>query len=67
MYYYMNKNSQSNGDYEVHTAECAHLPKPENQLYLGNFDNCRDALAKARKYEWEADGCAYCCKPCHTS
>lgn len=67
MRYCMNKNSQSNGDHEVHTENCDKLPKPENQLDLGNFDNCQDAVREAKKYDSEADGCFYCCRPCHTS
>lgn len=25
--YYVNKNSQNNGDHEVHKSECAYMPK----------------------------------------
>ena len=48
-YYYVNKNAQSNGDHEVHKSGCSWLPKEENRIYLGNFDNCKDAVKKAEK------------------
>jgi hypothetical protein len=31
--YYVNKNAQDNGDHEVHTSTCSHLPLPANRLY----------------------------------
>ncbi len=66
--YYVNKNAQSNGDHEVHTEECSFLPDSQNGKYLGTFSNCHDAVREAKKhYPETADGCYYCCKPCHTS
>lgn len=37
--YIINKNSQSNGDHEVHnkTKGCSYLPALENQIVIGNF------------------------------
>jgi hypothetical protein len=67
MRYLVNKNSQSNGDHEVHKDICNHLPNQENQKYLGNFSNCYDAVRKAKEYDTKADGCYWCCKACHTS
>ena len=66
--YYVNKNAQPNGDHEVHVEDCSHFPYPQNKLYLGNFNNCHNAVEEAKKhYPTTADGCYYCCKPCHTS
>lgn len=66
--YCMNKNSQSNGDHEVHdTAKCTRLPKPENRRDLGWHADCRSAVKQAKTYDPKADGCAYCCPECHTS
>lgn len=66
--YYVNRNSQSSGDHEVHRSDCVWLPNHENRIYLGEFSNCRDAVAKAKRdYFNKADGCAYCCKEAHTS
>lgn len=66
MDYYVNKNSQSNGDHEVHTSNCFRLPNVENRMYLGIFYNCNDAVNVARKYYPTANGCYYCSLVCHT-
>lgn len=65
--YYVNKNAQSNGDHEVHKAGCSWLPKVENRIYLGNFNNCKEAVRKAKEYYSKVNGCYYCSKECHTS
>ncbi|QHI39030.1 hypothetical protein IMCC3317_44300 [Kordia antarctica] len=65
--YYVNKNSQSNGDHEVHTSGCSWLPKEENRIYLGNFDNCKDAVKKAKGHYDKTNGCYYCANDCHTT
>jgi hypothetical protein len=65
--YYMNKNSQSNGDNEVHKQGCSWMPKPENRLYLGDFTSCHGAVAKAKTIDSDADGCKHCSPACHTS
>lgn len=64
--YYINKNAQANGDHEVHTSSCNYLPAPENRIYLGTFANCRGAVAAAKKFYSQVDGCYYCCNECHT-
>ena len=63
--YYVNKNAQSNGDHEVHTASCPYLPKPENRLPLGEHASCYTAVAKAKTIYPNADGCYYCSNACH--
>lgn len=68
--YVVNKEAQSqSGDHEVHdlasTKGC--LPSPENQLFLGNFMTCAEAIREARKYFSDVDGCAHCAAACHTS
>lgn len=65
--YYVNKNAQSNGDHEVHTTGCSHMPNPENRLYLGEFTSCAPAVRKAKDTYAKSNGCYYCSKPCHTS
>ena len=65
-FYYVNKNAQPNGDYEVHTLNCSYLPSFENRLFLGMFSNCSEAVQAAKKTYPQADGCYYCCKACHT-
>ena len=65
--YYVNKNAQANGDHEVHKSDCSFLPKEENRIYLGVFDNCKDAVRGAKKYYSQVNGCYYCSNECHTS
>lgn len=65
--YYVNINSQPNGDHEVHTEWCSRLPLPHNRQYLGDLSSCEPAVKLARKVYPTADGCFYCCRPCHKS
>jgi len=64
-YYYVNKKAQDNGDHEVHTTGCSWLPAEHNRTYLGNFSSCGPAKAAAKSIYSTADGCYYCCRPCH--
>lgn len=64
--YYVNKEAQHNGDHEVHTSECSHLPSETNRLYLGSFSTCHEAVLEARKHYTQVNGCYYCSRPCHT-
>lgn len=68
--YVVNKNSQSNGDYEVHdessTLGC--LPDPANRVELGYFSSCTGAVLAANRRGYRpANGCYYCARDCHTS
>lgn len=68
-HYYLNNNQQANGDYEVHVEGCIYMPSIFNREALGVFDNCKDAVARAKflfPYR-KINGCFYCCRPCHTS
>lgn len=67
-HYYVNKNAQANGDYEVHSEECAWIPSVSNRDYLGYFNDCASAVeqAKAKGY-LKANGCYWCSNKCHTS
>lgn len=64
--YYVNRNSQSNGDHEVHTTGCSFLPNPENRIDLGDHINCASAVKKAKEYYNQVNGCYYCSNSCHT-
>ena len=66
--YYVNDNAQANGDHEVHKEGCEWLEKVASKTYLGEFDSCHGAVAKAKRDCYaSSDGCAYCCPACHTS
>ena len=67
MRYYVNQNAQDNGDHEVHEEGCSWMPEIENREYLGDFSSCSPAVAEAKRRGYStANGCYYCCKPCHT-
>lgn len=66
MRYYVNKNAQSNGDHEVHTATCTRLPAASNRIDLGDYYGCSGAVQKARQYYPQVNGCYYCANACHT-
>ena len=65
-FYYVNKNSQPNGDHEVHKTGCNFFPHKDNAGYLGKFSNCHDAVSEAKRRGYKANGCYYCSKECHT-
>ncbi len=65
--YYVSKNAQSNGDHEVHKSDCSFLPETENRIYLGDFVWCSPAVAEARTYFRQVNGCFYCANACHTT
>jgi hypothetical protein len=62
--YYVNQNAQPTGEHEVHVFGCTYFPS--NRTYLGEFDSCGPAVAQARLYYGNVDGCYWCCRPCHT-
>jgi hypothetical protein len=66
MRYYVNKRAQSNGDHEVHTANCRYLPSEADRMYLGDYTSCKPAVAEAKKTYSTADGCKTCSPDCHT-
>lgn len=67
--YCVNKQAQPNGDHEVHDVSTSRgcLPDPSNRVDLGFRDGCRPAVAKAKQYYSQSNGCAYCAPSCHTS
>lgn len=64
--YYINKNAQSNGEHEVHTASCSCLESIENKEDLGAFFSCQSAVQEAERRGYQANGCQTCCPSCHT-
>ncbi|RZM19103.1 MAG: hypothetical protein EOO88_38960 [Pedobacter sp.] len=64
--YYVNDTAQSNGDHEVHENTCIYFQSILKKTYLGSFTNCQEAVDKAGKLHKQVNGCAKCCKFCHT-
>ena len=68
--YYLNTNRQTNGDYEVHESGCTRMPNESNREYLGNFSDCKGAVAAAKQrhpYWHRINGCYWCARTCHTT
>ncbi len=67
LFYFFNNNADKHGRHEVHTDACKFLPDISNRTYIGLEDNCKDAIAKAKRINPKKsfDGCYYCCRPCH--
>jgi hypothetical protein len=66
MQYFVNTQSQSNGDHEVHVQYCVWMPNSSNAKPLGMFENCYEAVREAAKTFRQVNGCIHCCRPCHT-
>lgn len=64
-HYYVNDNTQPNGDHEVHKDGCSWLNLAHSKSYLGSFDRCEQAVAARTKYR-QCNGCATCSPECHT-
>lgn len=68
--YYLNKDQQPSGDFEVHTQSCAHGALPVNQIPLGAFNGCSGAVAEAKRrfpdHASQINGCYWCCNACNT-
>ena len=64
--YYINKNTQANGEHEVHREGCKYRPAEANRIDLGSFSDCADAVKAAEKHYKQVNGCATCSPECHT-
>jgi hypothetical protein len=63
--FYLDKRKDEQGYNQIHRKGCELLPEPEYQEYLGEFDVCMLAIAKAKKIGYkEVNGCLSCTKPC---
>jgi len=47
--YYVHKLTDNKGDHEVHVEGCNKMTVSENFKNLGQFSNCRAAVAEAKK------------------
>jgi hypothetical protein len=57
--YCVNRNAQTNGDYEVHLISCHYLPY--DFKYLGEHSDCSSAVSEAKKTFSKSKECNYCC------
>ncbi|RKQ13531.1 hypothetical protein D8M05_15665 [Oceanobacillus bengalensis] len=65
--YYYNKNTDKNGNHEVHKDSCSYLPKSQNRVYIGYKNDCSSAIQKAKNDTGKSnfDGCYHCSNSCH--
>ena len=63
--YCVNNRAQLNGDHEVHKAGCTYWPTDRTDL--GEHSSCFTAVAAAKQYYSQSNGCATCSPACHTS
>jgi hypothetical protein len=64
--YCLDKNTNDDGNHNVHTDSCGFLPSLDNQINLGFHDTSEKAIDNAKKlYPEVADkiqGCQFCIK-----
>ncbi|MFS4445386.1 hypothetical protein [Maribacter sp. 2307UL18-2] len=65
--YCVNKETDNNGDHEVHKENCPWWPSDKNRLDLGYHDSCESAVAEAKKHYSNVNGHKHCSQDCHTS
>ena len=66
--YYVNKNSDQDGNNEVHREDCWLCPSSENRELLGKFYHCSFAVISAKLGGYpNADGCARCSPDCRST
>ena len=65
--YYVHKKQDDKGDHEVHKSGCPWMVNVENFIYLGSFEDCKEAVQAAKKYYLKVNGCKHCSIKCHTS
>ena len=66
-HYYVNDTESTEGDHEVHRSDCYWLGLANSKTYLGLFDSCAPAVAKAKRDHYRnSNGCVHCSPNCHT-
>lgn len=63
----INRDSQENGNYEIHNAKtgCHSLPAEENQVDLGWHEDCNGAVRYAQELYPEVKDRIICCTRCN--
>jgi hypothetical protein len=62
--YYLDKRKNSLGIYELHEETCSRMPEAAHAVYIGNFSNCKAAMATAAMSYSPVAGCARCSPDC---
>ena len=66
-HYFVNNDQTLNPGlhHEVHTEAHARALRISSKFYLGYYFDEADAVARAKQYYCDADGCAVCCPKAH--
>lgn len=63
--YIVNADTVAGQGHVVHTNWCTELPPVDNQILLGHFKSCWEAIDRAKALDINAKACVTCCKECH--
>ena len=70
MIYYINKNPQNDGFYEIHNEDCWRIDQVKEKEYLWTFSSCiwakNEAKNKFPSISSKIDWCKHCSELCHT-
>jgi hypothetical protein len=65
--YFLAISLNQNFNQAVHDEFCLYLPEESDIIFLGMFDECKDALRESRKVGKKTNGCFWCCKEIHNN
>jgi hypothetical protein len=65
--YYIRLSEDLNGCHPVHKCGCPFIPDEGNRIPLGNKSDWRHAMAEAKKYYSNVNGCYFCNKESYDS
>jgi hypothetical protein len=60
--YYISTTPRTNGSHTVHKDGCPFLPGRGKQIFLGNYQSVKNAVAEGRKYFKNTGCCIFCMK-----
>lgn len=64
-YYCVSTVKGDKGEHNVHTTSCNQGSATNHRKDLGYHTDCKSAVNSAKSTYPTADGCFYCCEPCH--
>ena len=65
-HYYVNDESEPNGDHEVHHEGCRGIATTDDITHVGDHPSCHGAVVAASRFFPRVNGCAHCSPECHT-
>lgn len=62
-YYFYNRNTNAEGNHQVHAPDCSHSPEAEDTIALGMHANCEEAIRYAEAFTGKTNfgNCTCCC------